>query len=176
MSSTLRLILLSLATVLVFTGCGRKTPSPVAAKEATKAQKAEAALALSEAEFAIQVRDHARAEPLLAKAVALVGDNPDHWLMLGATRKRLANTNGARDAYRQALTLLEKEARDAPDNFVLVMEQVHVHALLGQADKARALLEKTAKAHPDNRDLQNFIKGNGLDRLLKDPGFKEIAL
>ncbi len=161
--------------LVLLSGCNKQPPATTA-KEATKAQRAEAALLLSEAEFAVQLRDHARAEPLLAKAVTIIHDNPDHWLMLGATRKRLGNTSGARAAYREALSLLEKDYKAAPDNIGLVLEQVHAHALLGQADKAKALLEKAGKANPNSRELQDFIKGNGLDRLLQEPGFKEIAL
>lgn len=131
---------------------------------------------LSEAEFAVQLRDHARAEPLLAKAVSIVGDNPDHWLMLGATRRRMGNVEGARQAYREALALLEREYKKTPADGSLVLEQVHIHALLGQVDKAKTLLEKAVKAHAGDKALQEFIRGKGLDQMLADRTFKEIAL
>lgn len=131
---------------------------------------------LSEAEFAVQLRDHARAEPLLAKAVSIIGDNPDHWIMLGATRRRLGNTDGARQAYRSALAVLEREYKATPADGSLVLEQVYVHALLGQTKQATSLLEKAAKAHADDKSLQEFIRSKGLEQMMADRGFKEVAL
>lgn len=160
---------------LFLTGCGKKSATS-SGEEPTKAQRSEAAMLISEAEFAVQLRDHARAEPLLAKAVTLVGDNPDHWVMLGSTRLRLGNIDGARQAYREALAVVEREYKKNPDNPGLVLEQVHAHALLGQVDKARAVLEKGGKAHPTSQELQNFIKANALDQLMKEPAFKQMAL
>jgi Flp pilus assembly protein TadD len=167
------LVMTTLAAAL--TGCGDKADTAAKA-EPTKAQRAEVAMLLSEAEFAVQLRDHARAEPLLAKAVTIVGDNPDHWIMLGATRRRLGNTDGARQAYRSALTVLESEYKKTPADGGLVLEQVYVHALLGQAEQARSLLEKSAKTHAEDAALQQFIRSKGLDQMMADRAFKEIAL
>lgn len=156
-------------------GCG-KDSSGTESAEPTKAMRAESALLLSEAEFAVQLRDHARAEPLMAKAVSLVGDNADHWIMLGATRRRLGNLDGARKAYREALAVLDRDSKQNPGEVAVVLEQIYVHALLGQKDQARALLDKAAKTHASSQELQDFIRAKSLDRLLEDRAFKEIAL
>jgi tetratricopeptide (TPR) repeat protein len=175
MSSLFRTSLFLIAVALVLSGCGKES-SKTASSEPTRAMRAEAALLLSEAEFAVQLRDHARAEPLLAKAVSLVGDNADHWIMLGATRRRLGNIDGARKAYREALAVLDRDYKKTPDEVGIVLEQIYVHALLGQKDQARALLDKAAKRHASSKELQEFIRVKSLDRLLEDRAFKEIAL
>lgn len=175
MTSPFRSVVLFVVAALALSGCGKQEAAPSAA-EPTKAQRAEVAMLLSEAEFAVQLRDHARAEPLLAKAVSIIGDNPDHWIMLGATRRRLGNTDGARQAYRTALTLLEREYKKTPADGSLVLEQVYVHALLGQTNQAKSLLEKAGKAHADDKPLQDFIRTKGFDQMVAERAFKEVAL
>jgi Flp pilus assembly protein TadD len=175
MTSPFRFALGFAVAALALSGCGKKDATPSAA-EPTKAQRAEVAMLLSEAEFAVQLRDHARAEPLLAKAVSIIGDNPDHWIMLGATRRRLGNTDGARQAYRSALAVLEREYKATPADGSLVLEQVYVHALLGQTSQAKSLLDKAVKAHADDQPLQEFVRSKGLEQMMADRGFKEVAL
>ena len=160
--------LVSLALV-VLTGCSRH-------KEITSLQRKEAANLVSEAQFAITLRDYARAEPLLAKAVVLCPDTAEYWLNLGTVRRRLDNRQGAREAYEQMLDLSrDAYQRDAKNSGALA-QQLYILALLGRMDDARSTLEKARKNHPDDRAIRAFVEGRQLDRLVDDPTFKELAL
>jgi len=161
---------LSLATALLLAGCGKK---PV---EVTRQMETEVANLLSEADFATQLRDYARAEPLLAKAVTIIPDAGENWILLGVARKRLNNAAGARSAYREALAAFERSYKADPKRTDQILQQVYVHALLGQVDKARSLLEKAAKDHPTDRDIQEFVGAKAIDQMLADPNFKAVAL
>lgn len=161
---------LSLAAALLLAGCGKK---PV---EVTRQMETEVANLLSEADFATQLRDHARAEPLLAKAVTIIPDAGENWILLGVARKRLNNTAGARTAYREALAAFERSYKADPKRTDQILQQVYVHALLGQVDKARAVLEKGAKDHPADREIQEFVRAKAIDQMLADPNFKAVAL
>lgn len=151
-------------------GCSRKQP------EVSELQRKEAAHLFSEAEFAITLRDWARAESVLSRVVQLAPDTGVYWINLGVARMRLDHRNGAREAYQKALRVFEaeaaREARD-PDPW---LQQIHLLALLGRADDARKLQEKMAKRFPNDRNVLSFIQGRQLDAMLGDPAFKEMAL
>lgn len=162
-----------LAFAVALTGCKDKPAEPV---PVTRVMRAEAANLVSEAEFAMQLRDFARAEPLLAKAVEVTPDDADYWVLLGNVRRRLGQTDGARTAYRRALAAYESDySKDATDVGAL-LQRIYVHALLGEVPQARTLLEQAAKDHPTDRDIQGFVRARGLDQMLADPAFKETAL
>jgi Flp pilus assembly protein TadD len=164
------LFVIAAALALAATACKPK------AKEITSLQRKEAAMLVSEAEFAArQLRDYARAEGLLTKATALCPDNAKYWVDLGALRVRLGNKDAARAAYKSALSAYEGLAIDGNDPQPL-LQQVYVLALLGQADNARAVLAKAQKKFPDNRAVRGFTEGGQFDKMLADPRFKEIAL
>lgn len=159
-----------LAAALALAGC---EPKP---REVTKAMQAEAALLVSEGEFANQLRDYQRAEPLFAKAVEIMPDAGETWVLLGAARRRLGDIKGARTAYREAVAAFERLRKQEPAQSDLIVQQVYAHALLGEIDRARALLEKAAKDYPSDRQIQGFIRSKVLDQMLADPTFKEVAL
>ncbi|MFI5358128.1 MAG: tetratricopeptide repeat protein [Opitutales bacterium] len=169
MHSSRRWFLLLLGLVAGFTaGCGRK--------EVTSLQRKQAANLVSEAEFAVNLRDYARAEGLLAQAVAVCPDTPEYWLNLGSVRRRLGNRAGAKDAYEQMLGLARDNYRRNAKDPEPLLQQVYVLALLGRMDEARAALEKAQKDHPDDRSIRAFVESRQLDRLPEDPNFKAIAL
>src|SRR5437660_226465 len=97
---------------LAATGCKQK-PKPVDPAQLEHNRK-EAALVESEAVFATQIREHARAEGLLVRAVQLDPDQPMYWLELGASRRRQGNKDGARAAYEQALATHQAAYKRAP--------------------------------------------------------------
>lgn len=161
---------LAATALLAVAGCKDKP------REIPRVTRAEAEHLASEAAFATQVRDHARAEELLVKAAKLIPEESGYWLALGAARKRLGNTSGARTAYKEALAAEEKAyKRDAKDTDAL-MQQIYALCLLGRTDDAHKLLEKARAQHPDDRALKNFSDSRGIDRMLANPGFKELAL
>jgi Flp pilus assembly protein TadD len=165
-------VYLSLAVVALLS-CGGCKSKP---KEITSLQRKEAALLVSEAQFAISLRDFARAEGEFAKAAALCPDDGDYWVSLGSMRVRLGQRDGAKTAYKNALAAFEDAAgRDAKDA-QLALQQVSVLALLGRPDDARALLAKLPARFPGNREVRIFIEQKQLESMLADPKFREVAL
>ncbi|HVS53378.1 MAG TPA: tetratricopeptide repeat protein [Opitutaceae bacterium] len=164
--------LLFLAALVLATGsgCGAKK------KEIASLDRKKAAAAVSEAEFALTVREYQRAEGLYAQAAALCPDTGDYWVSLGSTRMKLGQRDGAKSAYKSALAAYEDAARQDKTDPAPVIQQMTVLALLGRADDARSLLEKLPARFPDNRQVKNFVEAKQLDRLLADPRFKEVAL
>lgn len=162
------LVFASIAVV----GCKPK-PKPI-----TELQRKEADHLVAEASFAMNLRDWARAEGLLAKATQLTPDAGVYWLSLGSMRVRLGNKAGAKQAYESALKVFQAEAasdagKKDPDAW---LKQMQVLALLGRTEEARAMLEQTAKRFPDNRNVRAFVDGKQFDRMLADPVFKQGAL
>lgn len=163
------LVLVSVA-LLLGTGCGRK------GKDITELERKEAANLVSEAQFALTLRDFARAEPLLARAAELCPDTGDYWLSLGVTRVRLGNKAGAKSAYEEALSVYRDRYDNDAKQTDAVLQQVYVLALLGRPDDARQTLEKAHKKDPESRGLRMFVEDRQIDRILEDPAFKEVAL
>ena len=153
-------------------GCGGQR------REVTELQRKEADLLAAEAGFAINLRDWARAEGLLAKAADLAPDHGDHWMLLGSTRVRLGNKSGAREAYQRALKAYAQEAaseaaKNDPEPW---LDQIYALAVLGKVGDARSLAEKMGRQFPRHPRVKAFVEGKQLDQILTDPKFKETAL
>jgi Flp pilus assembly protein TadD len=156
-------------------------------KEPSSLQRKEAATLVSEAQFALQLKDLTRAEGLLAKAVELSWDAGKVWVDLGSVRVRRGKKDAARTAYQAALKAYEDEAAkpaDAKDGAGASagpdvgpwMQQVYVLALLGRVDDARAVLAKAQKKFPESRAVRAFAEQKQIDKMIADPAFKLIAL
>jgi Flp pilus assembly protein TadD len=165
---TRELLVLGIVASFVLVGCK--------AKEPTSLERKEAATLVSEAQFALQLKDYARAEVLLAKATALCPDTGKFWVDLGAMRVRLGKKDAARSAYKSALDAYESAAKSDPKDSKAWLQQLYVLALLGRTDDARAVLAKAQKAFPDDRAVRAFVEGKQIDKMTTDPRFKEIAL
>ncbi len=169
MSSPHRVLtLLVILAVGLTAGCSRK--------EITSLQRKQAASLVSEAGFAITLRDYARAEGLLAQAVAVCPDTPEYWLNLGSVRRRLNNRSGAKDAYEEMLDLLKDRCKKDGKDPAPLLQQVYALALLGRLDDAKDALAKAQKNHPSDPAVRAFVESKQLDRLADDPTFKEISL
>lgn len=163
--------LTAVAAVLLGVGCKPK------AKEITSLQRREAASLVSEANFALSVRDVARAETAFARATVICPDMGDYWLELGRCRVKLGNRGAAKDAYKSALAAFEADAkRETAIRAPALLRQVYVLALLGRADEARTVLAKARKELPDSAEIRGFADGRQLELMLESPMFKEVAL
>jgi tetratricopeptide (TPR) repeat protein len=166
-----RLVIL-FVTFALLTGAGCK-PKP---KNIPPLQRKQAASLVSEAQFAVTMRDYARAEPLFEQAAKLCPDDGEYWLGLGVTRRRLGNVSGAKAAYEKAQSafhdtyLIDSNRSDA------LLQELQVLALLGRTDVAIATLEKARKKNPGDVPLRKFEESKQLERLKDDPNFKELAL
>jgi tetratricopeptide (TPR) repeat protein len=166
------------AACLLFAACKEKPADKAAAgrpKEVPKLVAAEADNLVSDATFALQIREYARAEKSLARAVELRSDIPDWWLNLGTACKRQGKVGDARSAYKKALALYEKRYAATADVADL-QQQLIVLVLLGREDEARKLLERAGQKQPSQPVLKHFAEGKIVDQLLRDPNIQQLKL
>jgi tetratricopeptide (TPR) repeat protein len=168
--SNLKPLFFFAVVVLALVGC---KPKPA---DITSLQRKEAANLVSEAQFAMALRDYTRAEGLLAKATALEFDNGNNWVSLGTMRMRLGQRPAAKKAYESALNAFEAAYKLEPRVPQLYLQQVYALALLGRVDEARTLLVSVEKKHPGDPAVREFVQGKQLDAMLKSALFKEISL
>ncbi len=135
----------------------------------------EAAVFASEAEFAMKVREWARAEEQLAKAVKLAPD-PIYYHNLGMARMRQKNRAGAKEAYQAALDLCDRLAAANKGSADPWVKKVYLLALLGRVDDARALVKKIDKDFPTDRAVRALVDAKRLEEFIASPTFKEVAL
>jgi tetratricopeptide (TPR) repeat protein len=144
-------------------------------KEVTERDRKEAAYLASEAQFAVTVREWARAEGLLAKAVK-VAPTGDYWLSLGATRLRLNDRKGAREAYQAALKAFAFDSARKNSVAEPWVKQAYVLALLGRHDESRALLAKAAKLFPKDAKVRALTDSKEFEKMVSSQNFKDMAL
>jgi len=162
--------LLVVLVLLAGAGCKPK------AKNIPPLQRKEAASLVSEAQFAMVMRDLARAEPLYDKATKLCPDNGDYWLALGMTRRRMANTVGTKNAYEHARAAFHDAFEIDRTHVDALLQELYVLCLLGRVDEARTTFTKARKKDPANPQLRAFEEGKQIDHLMQDSGFKQLAL
>jgi tetratricopeptide (TPR) repeat protein len=163
-------VLLLTLTLLAASGCKPK------AKDIPPLQRKEAASLASEAQFAVVMRDHARAEPLFEKAAKLCPDNGEYWLALGVARRRQNNTSGAKAAYEKSQAAYHDAYEIDSNNAEALMQELYVLCLLGKADEAQKRFDKAYKKAPTDIRLRSFSEGKQIERLMADPGLKELAI
>jgi tetratricopeptide (TPR) repeat protein len=144
-------------------------------KLVSERDRKEAVLLVSEAQFAMTLRDWPRAEGLLVKAVE-VAPEAEYWMNLGTTRVRLNNRAGAKKAYEAALKLFQDEAARDNTRADPWLHQANVLALLGRPDDSRAVLAKAAKQFPKDNRVQIMLDPKRFQEMITAPGFKENAL
>lgn len=152
----------------LFSGCSPR-------KQITEHDRKEAAHLISEAQFALNLREWARAEGLLAKAVTIVPEG-DYWLSLGGARMHLNNRSGAKEAYLAALKAYEFAAarhNKIPEPW---LKQAFVLGLLGRKDDGRAVIEKAAKAFPNDPKVRALTDPKEFERMFSAPSVKEVTL
>lgn len=162
-------IVLACVVALVAVGCSKKS------KEVPAAVKAEAETLLSEAQFAMQIREFSRAEELIERAIKLRDDMPEYWVSLGMARRKQDDTGGARKAYKKALGLhvARYKADKTPEELA---QQAFVLALLGQREEALKILEQGLKEFPDSQVMKKMADPRGLPRTFETAEFKALML
>jgi|HubBroStandDraft_1064217.scaffolds.fasta_scaffold200599_2 Flp pilus assembly protein TadD len=158
---------LVLAAAVVLAGCRPRV--------ITKLERDEAANVISEAEFAATLKDWSRAEGLYARAAALCPDQGETWVRLGIVRVRLHDSDGARSAYKSALSAFKDDFKRDPANTASVIRGASVLVILGRADEARSLVDKAYEINPGDGRLRNFVEMKGVDKIIADPGLKEVS-
>lgn len=162
-------IVFACVAVLFSSGCSQKP------KEVPEVVKKEAATLVSEAQFAMSIREFSRAEELIQRALKLREDMPEYWVSLGMARRKQDDKKGARKAYEKALGLHQDRYKSdhAPEELA---QQAFVLALLGRNDEALKVLEKGLKDHPDSAVIKKMADPRGLPRTFQSPQFKELSV
>ncbi len=170
MNSTRCKIFLGGALILALAaGCGSKR------KEPSEKERKEAALHASEGQFALQVKEWARAEGLFFKA-AQASPEGNYFLSLGVARLRQNKRSEAKAAYEEALRAFADDAVRAPSFSEAWLRQAFVLAALGRTDDSRAILAKAAKLFPNDGKVRALIDPKGFEQMIAAPNFKEVAL
>jgi tetratricopeptide (TPR) repeat protein len=144
-------------------------------KETTERDRKEAALLMSEAQFAMTLKDWARAEGLLDRA-AKASPQGDYYLSLGAVRMQLKNRSGAKKAYELAVNAFQQEtARNntSPEPWI---KQAYALGLLGRRGEIKPMIEKARKALPNDPKIRALTDPKELERIFSTQSFKDMAL
>jgi tetratricopeptide (TPR) repeat protein len=157
------------SVLLLSTGCSKKK------KEVSTGVQAEAAMLISEAQFASSIREYPRAEELVERAIKLRDDVPEYWVTLGMARRKQDNKDGARKAYEKALGL-HKDRYKAEKQPEELGQQAFVLALLGRTNDALKVLEQGLKDHPDSAVMKKMADPRGLPATFKAPKFQELVI
>ena len=141
----------------------------------TPLQRKQAASLVSEADFAVTMKDLPRAEALYRQALELGPDVPLHWQNLGIIQRKQGNLKGARAAYEQALALHSDEykAGKKPESLV---QQVWLLSLLGRNAEADKLIRRAQADHPNDPIIRQLADPKKLDAMRHSPDFLAIAL
>jgi len=166
----MKFFVLILSAGLCIAGCSRH------GKEISSLERKQGANFVSEADFAMTMRDFAKAEDLMTKATASCPDDGGYWLALGRVRMLLNRRGPAKDAYERALGAFEDAYAAKPKDPAPLFHQIDALVLLGRTDKARAVLAEAQKKHADDPDVRRYVSGKVLERLLTDPELRRFAL
>lgn len=162
---------LACGSALLFAGCSKQLKE----EEIPKVVKAEAAALVSEAQFAMEIREYSRAEELMGRALKLREDRPEYWVTLGMVRRKQDNKDGARKAYEKALEMHVKRYKEKKDP-AEVAHQAFVLGLLGRVDDALKTLKEGLRNHPDSTFLKDKADPRGLPRTFRTEEFKALML
>jgi tetratricopeptide (TPR) repeat protein len=166
-----KLTLCALAAALLVAGGCKDKP-----KEVPAAARAQAATNSSEAEFALQVREFARAEKLLEEATQLDPEAANYWMQLGAVKKRQNKTSEARKAYERARELVQADYKRDNKSPAPLFAEIEICVLLGKPDEARKVLERAKRDHKDDPDVKAFVAGKVLEQMIESPQVKAVGL
>ena len=159
--------IVAMVLMLAFGCSGRKEP--------TERDRKEAAFLVSEAQFAITVKEWARAEGLFDRA-AKMAPQGDYFLSLGAVRIQLKNRSGAKQAYEMALKAFRQESARSNASAEVWIKQAYVLGLLGRKGESKSIIEKAVKVFPNDSKLRGLTDPKELERIFSTQSFKDMAL
>ena len=162
-------VFICVTTLALAAGCTKKL------KEVDPQAEKEAKLLMSEAQFAMSIREYPRAEELIRRSIKLTDEVPEYWVSLGMTLRKQDNKDEARKAYKRALELhtLRYEISKKPEELA---QQAFVLGLLGKTDDALKVLEKGLKEYPDSPVMKKMADPRGLPSTFKNQQFKDLTV
>ncbi len=142
-------IVFSLVTLLFFVSCTR-TPHSTNVKHSQQLAAESAA--------ALNAIDYAKAQVLAAEATRLNPRFAEAWVGYGMASLRLGQTERARQAYEQALSLHQARHRQNPSDANQVFQQIVLLTLLGQSAEAEALLGYARTNYPNDGEIAKLAQ------------------
>ncbi len=167
-------LILAVFLCVALVGCKDKPKTPV--PSTPKAVAAEVGRIISEAEFAVQMKDFARAETLMNQAIALEKDDARHYMRLAYVAIQQANKTNARAAYEKALKCYIQESKGDGGNPAIILDIINVHLLLRQPAEAQKVLDAAVKQFPKVEDFKIMQKENAIQQMMKDPEIQSLSV
>ena len=96
----------------------------------------------------------AEAERYTLEAIKLGPENDRRWRNLGDIRLQQGNVEGALDAYRRALTVVQRQLSATPGNLELVVNAALYFAKLSERQKARGMLSRLSNIASEDLELR----------------------
>jgi Tfp pilus assembly protein PilF len=87
----------------------------------------------------------------------------------------LGDRSGARSAYKSAAGAYKDAFKADPADSRAVGQRAYALVILGRQDDARSEARKALKDHPDDGFLRDLVDGGQLERMIADPGVREIS-
>jgi Flp pilus assembly protein TadD len=138
--------LIAVLAVVVLASCA---PAPHDATASTPQQLA------SESATALNAKDYTKAQTLARQATSIDPKFAEAWVGYGMASVRLGQTDPARAAYEQALSLHQARHLQNPSDANQVVQQIFLLTLLGRQAEAETLLKQ---AHADYLSDQTLTK------------------
>ncbi len=107
----------------------------------------------SESAAALNAKDYAQAQTLAAEATSLDPQFAEAWVGYGMASVRLGQTDHARQAYEQALSLHQARHRQNPSDANQVVQQIFLLTLLDRSAEAETLLKQARTDYPNDQTI-----------------------
>jgi len=141
--------LIPILAVALLTSCA---PPPHDATASTPQQLA------SESATALNAKDYAKAQTLARQATSIDPKFAEAWVGYGMASVRLGQTDQARAAYEQALSLHQARHRQNPSDANQVFQQIFLLTLLGRQTDAETLLKQAHIDYPSDQQIAKLAE------------------
>ena len=139
--------LIPILTVALLTSCA---PAPHDGTASTPHQFA------SESATALNAKDYTKAQTLARKATSIDPKFAEAWVGYGMASVRLGQTDQARAAYEQALSLHQARHLQNPSDANQVFQQIFLLTLLGRQTDAETLLKQAHTDYPSDQQIEKL--------------------
>ncbi|HUA39397.1 MAG TPA: tetratricopeptide repeat protein [Candidatus Sulfopaludibacter sp.] len=127
-------------------------PAPHDANATTSQQLA------NESSAALNAKDYVKAQMLAKRATSVDPKFAEAWVGYGMASARLGQTDRARAAYEQALSLHQARHLQDPSDGDQVVQQIFLLTLLGRQAEAETLLKQAHTDYPSDQAITKMVE------------------
>jgi tetratricopeptide (TPR) repeat protein len=142
-------LLIPFLMLALSTSCTKAPPGAAASRSQQLA---------GESAAAFNAEDYSKAQALAAEATRLKPQFAEAWVAYGMASVRLGQTDPAREAYGQALSLYQARHRQNPSDPDQAFQQIFVLSLLGRQADAEVLLKQSRIDYPQDQPLARLAQ------------------